>query len=114
MCVNLIDPKVFSYKKPTGISLPLINRYFTGNTALHCLFNETNSLRLDSLRSQYGADVDRWPSVGGVKALDEFGAPQSLSRILFALLRYGGLKPFVNTANYEHKVNENNKIVIDY
>lgn len=82
---------------------------FTGNTALHCLFNETNTLRFDSLKCQLAlrtCDMEQQQrtTVGNMKTLDEFYTPKNLSRILFTLLRNGGLKPYVNTANYEHKV----------
>ena len=85
---------------------------FTGNTALHCLFNanSTNN-RLDGLKS-YGIESpitknseDIMNSLSrGHKILKEFNTPKSLSKIIFKLLKHGGLKAFVNTQNYENKV----------
>jgi len=59
----------------------------TGNTVLHCLFH---SAKLTTSTNQ--------------SILKEFNTPRSLSKILFKLLKNGGLKAFVNTPNYAHKV----------
>lgn len=105
---NTRSAKIVSMLLKCGFDLTK-SEPFTGNTALHCLFNETNTLRFDSLKCQLAlrtCDMEQQQrtTVGNMKTLDEFYTPKNLSRILFTLLRNGGLKPYVNTANYEHKV----------
>ncbi|CAF0923731.1 unnamed protein product [Brachionus calyciflorus] len=61
----------------------------TGNTSLHCLFNANTS------NNKYSRSK---------KVLSEYNDPKSLSRILFLLLKKGGLKTHVNTLNNERKL----------
>ncbi len=56
----------------------------SGNTALHCLFNASASLK--------------------PRILNEFHTPKSLSKILFIMLKKGGLKVHVNSLNYDKKL----------
>ena len=60
----------------------------TGNTALHCLFNEKVNNKFSKSK----------------KVLSEYNDPKSLSRILFLMLKRGGLKTHVNTLNNERKL----------
>ncbi len=58
----------------------------TGNTALHCLFNAIG------------------PAGSKKPILNEYHSPRSLSKILFVMLKKGGLKAHVNTVNVEKKL----------
>lgn len=60
----------------------------TGNTALHCLFNAKVNNKFSKNK----------------KVLSEYSDPKSLSRILFLMLKRGGLKTHVNTLNNERKL----------
>ncbi|RNA15339.1 hypothetical protein BpHYR1_010782 [Brachionus plicatilis] len=61
----------------------------TGNTALHCLFNE------QAAKSKFAKSK---------KVLAEYTDPESLARILFLMLKKGGLRTHVNALNNERKL----------
>lgn len=111
---NTRSSKIISVLLKCGFDL-CKREAFTGNTALHCLFN-ANSInnRLEGLKN-YGIESPHYircntntediiSSLGKRnQILNEFNTPHSLSKILFRLLKHGGLKSFVNTLNYENK-----------
>lgn len=101
---NTRSAKIISVLLKCGFDLTK-SEPFSGNTALHCIFNESNTVRFDGLKS-YGIDskFDFTQHTNTIKTLDEFYVPKNLTKILFTLLKHGGLKPHVNKANYEHKV----------
>jgi hypothetical protein len=69
----------------------------TGNTALHFLFNPLSHHHHD-----YNSFIKKTRINSNV--LDEYRVPHSLSKILFIMLKHGGLKVHVNTLNYERKL----------
>lgn len=75
----------------------------TGNTALHCLFNASKSQKYYDNNEQFNA---KQKMLIGTKRciLNEFHKPKSLSRILFVMLKMGGLKTHVNTLNNDKKL----------
>jgi hypothetical protein len=98
----------------------------TGNTTLHCLFNAsanspTNMCTTTSTTTTANSQARTGEKKSGDhnnnnrlnktthyltarKILDEFRTPKSLSKILFIMLKHGGLKSHVNTLNYEKKL----------
>lgn len=75
----------------------------TGNTALHCIFNASKSQKYYDNNQQFNATQKML--IGTKKCiLNEFQNPKSLSRILFVMLKMGGLKTHVNTLNNEKKL----------
>ena len=107
---NTRSSKIISVLMKCGFDL-CKRETFTGNTALHCLFN-ANSInnRLEGLKN-YGIESPQLKPINDIisnltkrdQILNEFNTPRSLSKILFKLLKHGGLKSFVNTLNYENK-----------
>lgn len=75
----------------------------TGNTALHCLFNASKSQKYYDNNRQFN---EKQKMLIGTKKciLNEYHKPKSLSRILFVMLKMGGLKTHVNTLNNEKKL----------
>lgn len=75
----------------------------TGNTALHCLFNASKSQRYYDNNKQF--NTKQQLLIGNKKQiLNEYPKPANLSRILFLMLKMGGLKTHVNTLNNEKKL----------
>ena len=67
----------------------------TGNTALHFLFSPT--LTTNEFTKKANKSIS-------TSVLDEYRVPHSLSKILFIMLKHGGLKIHVDTLNYEKKL----------
>jgi hypothetical protein len=67
----------------------------TGNTALHFLFSPT--LTTNEFTKKANKSM-------AASVLDEYRVPHSLSKILFIMLKHGGLKIHVDTLNYEKKL----------
>ena len=74
----------------------------SGNTALHCLFNGNCRTSSSASFAEHKSEVRT--SSARAATLDEYHAPHSFSKILFIMLKYGGLKAHVNTLNYEKKL----------
>jgi len=101
---NTRSPKIINVLLKCGFDLSKRDS-ITGNTALHCLFNEKNCACNRSAlfrEAETGAHTCQTRQQRNV--LGEFYAPRNLSKILFALLKHGGLKPHVNALNHEDKL----------
>ena len=72
----------------------------SGNTALHCLFNGNARTSSSASFAEHKSETRS----SARATLDEYHAPHSFSKILFIMLKYGGLKAHVNTLNYEKKL----------
>lgn len=62
----------------------------SGNTALHCLFNASQAMNVKPASNKH--------------VLGEYHTPKSLSKILFIMLKKGGLKAQVNALNSDKKL----------
>jgi hypothetical protein len=71
----------------------------TGNTALHCLFNSSSLSTSVSTGDENGNESNKSGGKRPVCVLGEYHSPRSLSKILFVMLKKGGLKAHVNTLN---------------
>ena len=102
---NTRSPKIISVLLKCGFDLSKRDAT-TGNNALHCLFNEKNCAcnRRSALFREAETGAHTCQTRQQRNVLSEFYAPRNLSKILFALLKHGGLKPHVNALNNEDKL----------